>query len=70
MIRRLRLRTTEGTGVELESDIKSVRNQFLTGDWLKEFGNSKALQDLDEDSGNSSLSIIEIPHLRAAAGCC
>ena len=24
----------------------------------------------DEDSGNSSLSIIEIPHLRAAAGCC
>jgi hypothetical protein len=32
--------------VELESDIKSVRNQFLTGDWLKEFGNSKALQDL------------------------
>jgi hypothetical protein len=24
----------------------------------------------DEDSGNSSLSIIEIPHLRAAVGCC
>ena len=24
----------------------------------------------DEDSGNSPLSIIEIPHLRAAAGCC
>ena len=25
---------------------------------------------VDEDSGNSSLSIIEIPHLRAAADCC
>ena len=24
----------------------------------------------DEDSGSSPLSIIEIPHLRAAAGCC
>ncbi len=24
----------------------------------------------DDDSGNSPLSIIEIPHLRAAVGCC
>lgn len=27
-------------------------------------------REVDEDSGKSPLSIIEIPHLRAAAGCC
>jgi hypothetical protein len=27
-------------------------------------------EKLDDDSGNSPLSIIEIPHLRVAVGCC
>jgi hypothetical protein len=43
----------KGTKVELENDIKKVWTEFLTGDWLTEFGNSKALQDLATLTGGT-----------------
>ena len=41
--------------------------------WQVHQGDQRAvlhLGDDDDDSGNSPLSITEIPHLRAAVGCC
>ena len=32
--------------MNLEGDINKVWSEFLTGEWLQEFGNSQAMQDL------------------------